>query len=197
MPPVFSHTPLAADVWDMQGALIYFGSNQVGAIQGQQQMPTGFGSASTTGATSGVAPIIALGIQLGIQRGVGKRYPINVRRVIYTLGNPEGSLSLNVLFGPQHSMATFINTFSAVGNNAATTGHGNGTTAIVIRPFGSVIGSQGQNATTVAAGNLGLGTWEISDPVITSIGLTITESQGANIPVTSQVAMTFTSLTIH
>ena len=180
MPQVFNSTPIQGDVWDMQGALIYFGSSGAPTANA---VPTQYNA-------QGSAPIVALGVQLSYGRALSKRYPINVRRVIYMLGNPEGSLTLSVLFGPNQSMTTFINQFSSVGNNPDTVGVGNGSKAIYIKPFGT-ISAGGTNNTS----NLGLGTWKITDPVINQIGLTISES-GSAVPAVSQVTMQFTNLSI-
>lgn len=183
MPSVFNSTPIQGDVWDMQGALIYFG-NGAGAGNTANAVPTQYNAA-------GMAPIVALGVTINYQRGLSKRYPINVRRVIYMLGNPEGVISLNVLFGPNQSMTTFINNFSSIGNNADTVGAGNGSKAIYIRPFGTI--TQGGTTNT---SNLGIGTWKITDPVINGIGLTISESGQSAVPAMASVTMQFTNLSI-
>lgn len=185
---VFTNNPLQGDVWDMQGAIINFGSSTAG------------GTAST-GPTSnlGNAPIIATGLSLSYGRGVTKRYPINVRRVIYMLGNPDGQVQINCLFGPNQSMQNFLQTFTQLGANQGSLNYLNGAsnsssaTSITITPFGQITyaGSGG------STGNLGLGMWKITDPVITGIGLNISESGGAgSTAAIATVTMSFNNLDI-
>lgn len=190
MANVFTNNPISGDVWDMQGAVINF-SGIAGA---------GNGGNATNGPTDDIsqAPVIALGLSLSFNRGLTKRFPINVRRVIYLMGNPEGQLTLNCLFGPKNSMLTFITGFSHLGPNQGTTGLLGGTstgaTGITITPFGKITYSGGTGSST---GNVGLGSWRINDPVITGIGLAIQEggAQGATQAV-ANVTMTFNNLDI-
>ena len=196
MSNVFTNNPISGDVWDMQGAIINFttlnGTYTGGSTTGNNPGPT-----SAISGQAG-APVIALGLSLSFSRGMTKRFPINVRRVIYLVGNPEGNLSLNCLFGPANSMRTFIDGFSALGANAASSNLGGGTntgaTSITIIPFGQITYSGGAGSNV---GTVGLGTWRINDPVITAIGLTIQEggAQGATSAV-AQVTMTFNNLDI-
>lgn len=192
MPNVFTNNPLSGDIWDMQGAVINFsGPGLTGSS----------GGSATGGPTNNIgtngAPLIALGLQLSFSRGLSKRFPINVRRVIYLMGNPEGNLTLSCLFGPNNPMNTFINTFSTLGSNAASTnlasGTSTGSTGITIIPFGRITYA-GAGGNT---GNVGMGSWLINDPVITGIGLTIQEggAQGATQAV-ANVTMTFNNLNI-
>ena len=192
MPNVFTNTPLSGDVWDMQGAVINFsGPNLTANAGGTAQ------AGPTQNIGTGGAPLIALGLQLSFTRGMSKRFPINVRRVIYLMGNPEGSISLSCLFGPNNPMNTFINTFSHMGSNAGTTnlasGTSTGATGITIIPFGRITYAGAGGAT----GNVGLGSWHINDPVITGIGLTIQEggAQGSTQAI-ANVTMTFNNLDI-
>ena len=187
MASVFTNNPISGDVWDMQGAIINFSGGTSGGT-------------TAGGITSNIqtAPVIALGLNMSFQRGMAKRFPINVRRVIYLMGNPEGSISINCLFGPGNSMLNFINRFSHLGSNQGTMnmagGTNTGATCITIIPFGKITYSGGQGSST---GNVGLGTWTINDPVITGIGLNIQEggAQGSTQAV-AQVNMTFNNLDI-
>jgi hypothetical protein len=192
MASIFSNNPLQGDVWDMQGAVINFGSSTQGGN-------------ATSGPTSTLqnGMVIALGLSMSFSRGLTKRFPINVRRVIYMLGNPEGQITVNCLFGPGNAMQNFITKFSHLGANQSTLNLAGGTSntqskcSITIIPFGKITysgaGSGVGNNTT-----LGLGTWIINDPVLTSIGLTINEggAQGSTAAI-AQVTLTFNNLQIN
>lgn len=185
MATVFSHTPLQGDTWDMQGALIYFSNNAVDDSGKDTTIDPGELPTEYNGA--GYAPIVAVGINLSLQRGVTKRYPINVRRVIYMVGHPDGQMTIQCLFGPDQSMSTFLETFNSIGTNTKVPTESNGN-AIFIRPFGSINGGSSK---------LGLGTWKITDPVINAIGLQISESGSQQVPAIAQVSFTFTGLNIE
>ena len=196
MSSIFTTSPLQGDVWDMQGAVINFGDGN------------GKGGDANSGPTSALTEgmVIALGLSMSFSRGLAKRFPINVRRVIYMLGNPEGQITINCLFGPGNAMKTFIDKFSHLGaneaslNNAGGIANTTGTSkcSITIIPFGKITYSGAGNNGVGNGSKLGLGTWIINDPVLTSIGLTIQEggAQGST-AATAQVQLTFNNLQIN
>ena len=177
---VFNNQYTQADIWDMQGAVISFGSSSTGS------MPDSFSNT-----------FIAIGLQLGFGRQITKRYPINVRRAIFQLGTPTGTLSMNLLFGPSATISQFLQNYGGAaadtGLIAQSTGVG-GTQTIEVRPFGKVIASSG-NASPVGQ-NLGIGTWKIISPIISNIGLSVSESGNSQIPAVASVTMDFVDLQI-
>lgn len=195
MATVFTHSPLAGDTWDMQGALLYFGTIE----KGQTKAGTGATVDTTSteyakSSSEGDIPIVATGVSLSLQRQVAKRYPINVRRVIYMVGKPEGQMQINCLFGPNQTMSTFLKKFNALGNDNTVASNG---TCIFIKPFGTMYTAKTktEGGGTSKTG-LGLGTWCVTDPVINGIGLQITEAGTAQVPAVANVSFTFTSLDI-
>lgn len=190
---VFTDKPLQGDTWDMQGALLYFGNYDVdgqGNFLGTMSSVGQDDSTPSEYNADGHMPIVAVGLNIALQRQVAKRYPINVRRVIYMVGSPDGQMTINCLFGPNQSMTTFLEKFNAIGNVQGDVYATKGT-SIFIKPFGQMY-SKGQTK----GSTLGLGTWVVTDPVITGIGLQISESGTAQVPAMANVSFTFTSLDI-
>lgn len=171
---------MPGDIWDMSGAIIHFGGGVPSAVP---DMYSG-------------TKLIATGLSLGFGRSVSKRYPINVRRVIYMMGNPDGTLNINCLFGPQQTMKEFLKTFSALGANNESLGleSKNPARVITIQPFGKITysgdGSVANNT------QIGIGKWTVKDPVIVSVGLTISESGTSQVPAMASVNMSFNNLDI-
>ena len=195
MSSVFTHSPMAGDTWDMQGALLYFGT--VSSSGGKTTLTPADGASKTPLTEyekSGDAnlPIVAIGINLSVQRQVAKRYPINVRRVIYMVGQPDGQMQINCLFGPHQSMKNFLGKFNAVGDASDDPYRAKGT-CIYIKPFGKMYATE--NGKPVDK-DLGLGTWCVTDPVINGIGLQIAESGQQQVPAVANVSFTFTTLDI-
>jgi hypothetical protein len=87
-------------------------------------------------------------------------------------------------------MDTFLSYFNAIGNVQGDAYASKGT-SIFIKPFGQMY-SRGQTR----GSTLGLGTWVVADPVITGIGLQISESGTSQVPAIANVSFTFTSLDI-
>lgn len=175
MAQVFSQTALQGDTWDMQGAVIRFGSTKSVNAMDSDYTADNY--------------IVAIGVQLGFSQGVTKRYPINIRRVIYLLGSPDGNISINCLFGPNQSMANFVQLFSSRLPDGA---DGKESATITIKPFGTVTSHGTSQATT-----LNQGTWTILNPILTSVGLSISEAGAANaIQAVGQVSLTFNNLDI-
>lgn len=176
MAQVFSQSALSGDIWDMQGAVIQFGS--AASIQSITNAPMATDYNSQY--------IVAIGLQLGFSQSVSKRYPINVRRVIYMLGSPDGTVNINCLFGPGQSMANFLQTFGATYLSDSRKVDA----AIIIKPFGTVTSSTGSST-------LSQGIWSIKNPVVTSVGLTISEGGGNGaVQAVGQVSLTFNNLDI-
>lgn len=191
MSTVFTHSPMVGDTWDMQGALLYFGTvGDDGKVTATGTAPTSTLTAYPKSGDTTNLPIVAVGISLSLQRQVAKRYPINVRRVIYMVGQPEGQMQINCLFGPDITMQNFLSKFNAIGNNQGQGAVASNKTAIYIVPFGKMYTSNTESQ------NLGLGTWCVTDPVINGIGLQITESGQQQVPAVANVSFTFTSLDI-
>lgn len=176
MAQVFSQTALSGDIWDMQGAVIQFGSAYNSTTISNATMATNYNNQY----------IVAIGLQLGFSQSLSKRYPINVRRVIYMLGSPDGTVNINCLFGPGQSMANFLQTFGATYISDSRKVDA----AIVIKPFGTVTSSTGSTT-------LNQGVWYIKNPVVTSVGLTINEGGGSGaVQAVGQVSLTFNNLDI-
>lgn len=183
----------------MQGALLYFGNYDVdpesGKLLGTYAGDIGNNTPTPTQYNaSGMVPIVAIGINLTNQRQVAKRYPINVRRVIYMVGNPDGQMTIQCLFGPNQTMATFLQYFNAIGSDSADPYKSKGT-SIFIKPFGQMY-SNSNSQGKAQQSTLGLGTWVVVDPVITGIGLTVSESGSSQIPAVANVSFTFSTLDI-
>lgn len=168
---IFNNKYQNADIWDLQGAVITFGTE--GDINKQ----------STNWDT-----VIAVSLQLGYGRQVGQRYPINIRRVIYTLGVPSGTLTIGMLFGPNDALTKFFNMFG--GGKAEDSMLGTANSIIKIKPFGTVMGTTG--GTTKGSFNSGI--WTINNPVLNNVGLTVQETGSSTIPVSGNVSMTFQDL---
>ena len=176
MAQVFSQSALSGDIWDMQGAVIHFGSTATPSGIANASMATNYNSQY----------IVAIGLQLGFSQSVSKRYPINVRRVIYMLGSPDGTINISCLFGPGQSMANFLQTFGATYLSDSRKVDA----AITIKPFGTVTSSTGSTT-------LSQGVWHIVNPVVTSVGLTIQEGGGTGaVQAVGQVSLTFNNLDI-
>jgi hypothetical protein len=177
-----------SDVWVMDGAAITFGSYGYSAYGGGSA--TGDTDVDATGpdkmpaeyGTPDDGTIVAIACSIAYQRNIQRRYPINVRRAIYLVGMPEGTITFQMLFGPGITLRNFIDKFNHVDETTNTT--------IMVTPF----------STSNAAGNNGIGanqgTWKITKPVLQSIGLNIQESGSADIQSVGNVTMQFTEMDI-
>ena len=168
---IFNNQYQNAEIWDLQGAVIAFGTEDV------NKLPTDWNT------------VIAISLQMNYGRQVGQRYPINIRRVIYTLGVPSGALTIGMLFGPNDALTTFFNTFG--GGKAEDSMIGTANSVIKIKPFGQVMGSTTQGRSGTAFNN---GVWTIKNPVLSNVGLTVQETGTSAIPVSGNVSMTFQEL---
>ena len=178
---IFSNTPIQGEVWDMSGAVLFFGNSNAT----RQEPPSSF---DQPGAANTIAnyTLIATNLTLQYTRQISKRYPINFRRAIYMVGQPTGVLQIGALFGPTNTLGAFLKTFSGIGGVQNET-H----TAITIIPYGT----RGAGTAT-GSGNLFLGSWKISDPVLSGVGLTIAETGQSQIPVTANISMEFHDLEV-
>lgn len=182
MAQVFSNSGMTTpiDVWDMQGAIINFG--------GMTGLPNPDRDTDFVGNS-----IVALGLELSFQRGITKRYPINIKRIIYIAGTPDGSIRMSCLFGPTQNMVSFLRQFGAIADYDSEVVQTAGAGSITIRPFGSVHKQGASKKELVSSG-----TWTILNPMVVGVGLTIQEGQAANaIQALGNVSMTFDNLDIH
>lgn len=165
---IFSPTQLPQDVWTMDGAVIEFGTTT---------------AAGSTNDQYDTEMIIAIQCQIQYGRSVARRYPINVRRAIYLVGAPEGTITFGLLFGPGANMSKFVDLFK--NNTAADSGAKNNTT-IVVTPF----------STTDGYGNQSDG-WIIHDPVLMNVSLTIQEAGDQNISSVGGATLRFANMDLE
>lgn len=164
---VFTSTPIQSDTWTMEGAAIEFGTNAAPEVSDAYANDM----------------IIAVQCAINYGRGVTRRYPINVRRAIYMVGSPQGTVQFGLLFGPGASMQTFVNKFA---NNNPTGQDTSGNTSICITPF-----STNTYSTTNSD------RWIINDPVLSSVSLQIQESGDSNISAIGGAVLEFADMSIE
>lgn len=177
-----------SDVWVMDGAAITFGKSSYTSYEsGKRESADSDGNTGPSSMRSDYGDgqsgtIVAIGCQISYQRPIQKRYPINVRRTIYLVGMPDGSITFQMLFGPGITLRNFINKFNNV--------HEDQNTTIMVTPFST------SDANFHAGYGQNQGTWKITKPVLQSIGLSISESGTADIQAVGTVTMQFTDMDI-
>lgn len=162
---IFSQTQLPSDTWTMEGAAIEFGTSY--------KTWTDYGYSNDM--------IIAVQCTIQYGRGVTRRYPINVRRAIYLVGAPQGTVTFGLLFGPGASMRTFVDKFAS--NKSASDSSEKENTSICITPF---------NTNTYGAHNTD--NWIIYDPVLSQVTLQIQEGGDSNISAIGGATLEFSDM---
>lgn len=163
---IFSQTQLPSDTWTMEGAAIEFGTSA--------KTWTDFGYSNDM--------IIAVQCTIQYGRGVTRRYPINVRRAIYLVGSPQGTVTFGLLFGPGASMRTFVDKFAS--NKAASDASADKkNVSICITPF---------NTNTYSTHNTDR--WIIYDPVLSQVSLQIQEGGDSNISAIGGATLEFSDM---
>lgn len=169
MESVFENAYKTAETWDMQGAIILFtGGNTDGATE-------------TNRGNQLQDALIVRSLSVSYQRPVQRIYPINISKAIQLVGIPQGTIQMDMLWGPGTALKTFLSTYK----KACAGTDGGASTSITIIPFGrtSCTNEQWTNHGKLTA----------MSPVIGSLTVAVQSADGG-MPVYAGVGMSFIDL---